>query len=290
MMKPWSIFHWLSGSPPGSASIILARALPLVLAHNIGEISLGTFLVVGFIIQNITEGLGIIAPLLRDRPSLRALALLGLVGGGPAILGVWIGGYAPSPTLAVLFLSIGAGAIFQVVYEIAKLIQKDTSKQPRPGCVFSGVLTGMLMLWVTGLLIKIGVTCQKFSPSPFKTISNIFTSSTRKATLPARMILQTALTLRLHPSQGCCRGRLRRNRRLSFIKNIRASTLTKAGEKAAVEVIRHHRLLELYLVKALGYSWDQVHHEADKLEHVISEDFELRYSRGFGKPNTRPSR
>ncbi len=132
----------------------LGEGLAIGAAYNIGEISLGTFLVVGFIIQNITEGLGIIAPVLRDRPSLRALVWMGLIGGGPAILGAWIGGYAPSPTLAVLFLAIGTGAIFQVVYEIAKLIQKDTAKQLMPGTVFSGVLTGMSLLWVTGLLIK----------------------------------------------------------------------------------------------------------------------------------------
>lgn len=132
----------------------LGEGLAIGAAYNIGEISLGTFLVVGFIIQNITEGLGIIAPVLRDRPSLRSLALMGLVGGAPAILGAWIGGFAPSPTLAVLFLAIGAGAIFQVVYEIVKIIQKDTVKQAMPGTVFSGVLAGMLLLWVTGLLIK----------------------------------------------------------------------------------------------------------------------------------------
>ncbi len=132
----------------------LGEGLAIGAAYNIGEISLGTFLVVGFIIQNITEGLGIIAPVLRDRPGLRSLVLMGLVGGAPAIVGAWIGGFAPSPTLAVLFLAIGAGAIFQVVYEIAKLIQKDTAKQSMPGTVFSGVLAGMMLLWVTGLLIK----------------------------------------------------------------------------------------------------------------------------------------
>ncbi|HVF24566.1 MAG TPA: hypothetical protein VNA23_01675, partial [Anaerolineales bacterium] len=121
---------------------------------NVGEIALGTFLVVGFIIQNITEGLGIIAPVLRDRPSLGRLALMGLIGGAPAIIGAWIGGYTPSPFLAVLFLAIGAGAIFEVIYEIAKLIQKDTQRESTPMTVFSGVLTGMLLLWVTGLLIK----------------------------------------------------------------------------------------------------------------------------------------
>ncbi|MBM3178766.1 MAG: metal transporter [Chloroflexi bacterium] len=132
----------------------LGEGLAIGAAYNVGEIALGTFLVVGFIIQNITEGLGIIAPVLRDRPSLGRLAIMGLIGGGPAIIGAWIGGYAPSPFLAVLFLAIGAGAIFEVIYEIAKLIQKDTTKESMPMTVFSGVLTGMLMLWVTGLLIK----------------------------------------------------------------------------------------------------------------------------------------
>jgi len=132
----------------------LGEGLAIGAAYNVGEIALGTFLVVGFIIQNITEGLGIIAPVLRDRPGVGRLASMGLVGGAPAILGAWIGGYTPSPFLTVLFLAIGAGAIFQVIYEIAKLIQKDTQREAMPMIVFSGVLTGMMMLWVTGLLIK----------------------------------------------------------------------------------------------------------------------------------------
>jgi zinc transporter ZupT len=132
----------------------LGEGLAIGAAYNVGEIALGTFLVVGFIIQNITEGLGIIAPVLRDRPSIGRLALMGLIGGAPAILGAWIGGYTPSPFLAVLFLAIGTGAIFEVVYEIAKLIQRDTARESMPMTVFSGVLTGMLLLWVTGLLIK----------------------------------------------------------------------------------------------------------------------------------------
>ncbi len=132
----------------------LGEGLAIGAAYNVGEISLGMFLVVGFIIQNITEGLGIISPILRDRPNIRQLALLGLLGGGPAIIGAWIGGYTPSPLLSVLFLAIGTGAIFQVAVEIAKMIQKDNAKQPMPGFIFSGVVTGMCLLWVTGLLIK----------------------------------------------------------------------------------------------------------------------------------------
>ena len=132
----------------------LGEGLAIGAAFNVGEVALGAFLVVGFIIQNITEGLGIIAPVLRDRPGIGNLALLGLVGGAPAIVGAWLGGFAPSPTLAVLFFAVGTGAIFEVVYEIAKLIYKDTTRQAMPLTVFSGIVTGMLLLWGTGLLIK----------------------------------------------------------------------------------------------------------------------------------------
>jgi zinc transporter ZupT len=132
----------------------LGEGLAIGAAYNVGEIALGTFLVVGFIIQNITEGLGIISPILREKTSIKNLALLGLLGGGPAILGTWLGGFSPSATLAVLFLGIGTGAIFEVVYEIAKLLQKDNAKRPAPMLIFAGVLCGMLLLWVTGLLIK----------------------------------------------------------------------------------------------------------------------------------------
>ena len=61
-------------------------------------------------------------------------------------------------------------------------------------------------------------------------------------------------------------------------------SLTKEGRKAALEVIRHHRLLEAWLVQTLGYTWDEVHEEAERLEHVISEDFERRIAAAMGHP------
>jgi DtxR family Mn-dependent transcriptional regulator len=64
--------------------------------------------------------------------------------------------------------------------------------------------------------------------------------------------------------------------------------LSAAGERAALEVIRHHRLLETYLVQALGYSWDEVHDEACRLEHVISENFEARIANALGDPARDP--
>jgi DtxR family Mn-dependent transcriptional regulator len=68
----------------------------------------------------------------------------------------------------------------------------------------------------------------------------------------------------------------------------RGATLTDAGRKHALEVVRHHRLIELYLSKALGVPWDQVHAEAEKLEHVISEDLERRMADALDDPRVDP--
>ncbi len=64
--------------------------------------------------------------------------------------------------------------------------------------------------------------------------------------------------------------------------------LTPEGEKAALRIIRHHRLLELFLIRTLGYSWDEVHEEADRLEHVISEELEDRMAQALGEPSQDP--
>ena len=64
--------------------------------------------------------------------------------------------------------------------------------------------------------------------------------------------------------------------------------LTAAGRKVALEVLRHHRLIELYLSEALGVPWDQVHAEAENLEHAISEDLEDRMDAALGHPSFDP--
>ena len=68
----------------------------------------------------------------------------------------------------------------------------------------------------------------------------------------------------------------------------RGVRLTAAGRRVALEMLRHHRLLETYLVEALGYGWDEVHEEAEKLEHVISERFEERIAEAMGHPTHDP--
>jgi DtxR family transcriptional regulator, Mn-dependent transcriptional regulator len=68
----------------------------------------------------------------------------------------------------------------------------------------------------------------------------------------------------------------------------RGQQLTKEGRKVALELVRHHRLLEMFLVQVLGYSWDEVHDEAERLEHVISERMEQRIFDLLGRPELDP--
>lgn len=65
-------------------------------------------------------------------------------------------------------------------------------------------------------------------------------------------------------------------------------TMTPSGSRVALEILRHHRLVELYLQQELGYSWDKVHAEAEELEHVISEELEERIDRALGRPTKDP--
>lgn len=102
----------------------------------------------------------------------------------------------------------------------------------------------------------------------------------------------TDLAVRLSVAPASVTGMLQRMASskppLVIYKKHQGATLTQAGERAALEVIRHHRLLETYLVKSLGYSWDEVHDEACRLEHVISEDFETRIAKALGNPTRDP--
>ncbi len=134
----------------------LGEGMAIGAAIALGEAALGTFLVIGFTLHNITEGLGIGAPIARDRPGFWRLAGLALLAGAPAIAGTWIGGFAFSPFWAVLFLSIGAGAILQVVYEVTRLLIKN-SEQSAPATSWvnvAGLTAGIAIMYLTALLVK----------------------------------------------------------------------------------------------------------------------------------------
>lgn len=131
----------------------LGEGLAIGAAYALGEVALGAFLIIGFTIHNTTEGLAIVAPVAKDRPTLRHLAIMGAVAGIPTIFGAWIGGFTYSPILAVLFLAVGAGAIFQVVYELMKLIRREDSKEAGTLLNLAGLTIGLLLMYVTGLFV-----------------------------------------------------------------------------------------------------------------------------------------
>jgi ZIP family zinc transporter len=126
-------------------------------AFALGELALGTLLIVGFTLHNTTEGLAIIAPLARrnERIGLYRLIQLGLIGGVPTIAGAWIGAFIYSPLLAVLFLSLGVGAIAQVTRQI---VMQGAGAQGltaylRERAVVSGLAAGVAIMYVTGLIV-----------------------------------------------------------------------------------------------------------------------------------------
>ncbi len=131
----------------------LAEGLAIGSSFALGRVSLGAFLVVGFMIHNVTEGPAIVAPLANeDRPELRHFALLGLLAGAPVILGGWIGGLAYSPVVGAFFLAIGVGAILQVDWEIAGMVRNAGGRVATAPNLLA-FLAGFVVMYVTDLLI-----------------------------------------------------------------------------------------------------------------------------------------
>jgi zinc transporter ZupT len=131
----------------------LGEGLAIGAAYSLGEAALGAFLIVGFMLHNTTEGLGIVAPIARDEPRIRTLAGLGLLAGGPTVLGAWIGGLAYSPLYATFFLAVGAGAIAQVVLALYRVLGREADGGAWTPLNAGAVLAGMLVMYVTGLLV-----------------------------------------------------------------------------------------------------------------------------------------
>jgi DtxR family Mn-dependent transcriptional regulator len=105
-----------------------------------------------------------------------------------------------------------------------------------------------------------------------------------------RPVTTNGLSQRLGVAPASVTNMVKRLARMRLVRHTpyRGVELTDAGEKVALEVIRHHRLLELYLSRHLGVSLDRVHDEADRLEHVISEDLEDRIAVALGEPALDP--
>jgi len=137
----------------------LGEGLAIGAAFALGEAALGTFLILGFTLHNITEGVGIAAPVLKEkRPHFAHFAVLALLGGGPAIAGTWIGGFAYSNLLSAVFLGVGVGAILQVVYEVGRLLLRDSARSKTPalsGTNLGGLTAGIAIMYVTALLVSV---------------------------------------------------------------------------------------------------------------------------------------
>ena len=158
---------WLRTRRSGNPELVLAYGIAFSIGlHNLGEglaigaayalgaVAVGMMLILGFIIHNLTEGVAVVAPILRARFSRWHLVGLGLLAGAPTIAGAIMGGLSYSPTWAVLFLAIGAGAIFQVVIEITRYqLGRAGFAALTNGYAIAGVAAGFAIMYVTGLLI-----------------------------------------------------------------------------------------------------------------------------------------
>jgi zinc transporter, ZIP family len=131
----------------------LGEGLAIGSAYASGEVALGALLLVGFTLHNTTEGLAIVSPLARSKPKMIHLIVLGLIGGAPAVLGCWMGGFTYSDIALALFLGIGAGAVFQVVCSIGiQMMKTEEGNLFRLGNA-AGFLLGMIVMWVTALFV-----------------------------------------------------------------------------------------------------------------------------------------
>jgi zinc transporter ZupT len=130
----------------------LGEGLAVGAAIALGEVALSTFLIIGFATHNTTEGLAIAAPLTGTKAKIAKMIGLGLIAGIPAIFGTWIGGFFFSPFFTLVFLAIGAGAIFQVVLSIFQYM-KEKSDLLANTSLFAGISAGLLVMYLTSILI-----------------------------------------------------------------------------------------------------------------------------------------
>jgi zinc transporter ZupT len=134
----------------------LGEGLAIGGAFALGEVALGVFLIVGFTLHNVTEGIGIAAPVVRQRPRFYHFVLLAAIGGGPAIIGTWIGAFVFSPFWTTIFLAIGVGAILQVIIEVGRMIQRNHAEHKEPLLTWTtlgGLTAGVAVMYATALLI-----------------------------------------------------------------------------------------------------------------------------------------
>lgn len=134
----------------------LGEGLAIGGAYALGAVSMGTLLVLGFTLHNLTEGVAVIAPVVRSNFHWSHLIWLGLLAGAPTIAGTLLGAFAYTALWAVLFLAIGAGAVFQVVIEITRYqMQQAGAAALASGPSLAGFAAGLAIMYVTGLFVTV---------------------------------------------------------------------------------------------------------------------------------------
>lgn len=132
----------------------LGEGLAIGGAYALGEIATGTLLIVGFTVHNLTEGVAVVAPVVRSRFNWIHLLWMGLLAGAPTIAGAMLGAFAYDALWAVLFLAIGAGAIIQVVIEITRYqIRQAGAASLVGGFSLAGFAAGLAVMYTTGLFV-----------------------------------------------------------------------------------------------------------------------------------------
>ncbi len=128
------------------------------------------------------------------------------------------------------------------------------------------------------------------SPSAQDYLKALFLETENQNRLIDEPVSTNAIAQRLSVSAPSATAMLKKLHELGLVMHVpyQGSALTEAGQRVALELVRHHRLLEAYLVEALGVPWDQVHKEAEILEHVLSEELEERIDAGLGHPTSDP--
>jgi zinc transporter ZupT len=130
----------------------LGEGLAVGAAIALGQVALSTFLIIGFAIHNTTEGLAIAAPLTRTKSVIGKMIGFGMIAGIPAVFGTWIGGFSFSPFFTIIFLSIGAGAIFQVVFSIFRFVKEESDSFSNIS-IISGIGAGLVVMYLTSIFI-----------------------------------------------------------------------------------------------------------------------------------------
>ncbi len=128
-----------------------AEGLAIGQSAALGEISMATVLVIGFALHNATEGFGIVSPMttLDERPSWMFLAVLGVIGGGPTVVGTAVGSQFTSAPVSVVFLTLAAGSILFVVLQLLAV----AFRQAQPRLLSWGIFTGLVMGFVTDMIV-----------------------------------------------------------------------------------------------------------------------------------------